>query len=79
MTRSEMYSVGAYRYALFKILHEDYSRKALYISSSSWNGDDMQINPMLFLADRIHLNCGGYSKLDERIAITIGEDYLHSR
>ena len=80
MTRSEMYSIVAYRQALYKMLQENYySGKVLYIPTSLWNGKDMTINPMLFLPDKIHLNSDGYCKLDECIAFAIGKDYLHAR
>ena len=75
MTRCGMYNYHEYREALYSMLHEEQLLdRVVYVSIKDWNGDGVEINPTLFLADKIHLNRKGYEKLDECIAGAIARD-----
>ncbi len=74
MTRSKMYNYIEYRESLSSFLEDNGLKdKVLYVQMSEWNIFDNEIDPALFLSDRIHLNTRGYEKLDSCIVNTISD------
>ena len=77
MTDCRMYSVTAYREALFQMLNDEaLMDQIVYIPVSRWNRNGLGINQSLFMDDLIHLNLRGYELLDLSIANAIKESIL---
>lgn len=75
MTSCRMYHYREYREALLEMLHENgIMQRVVYVPMNSWNGRGEDINPSLFVADKIHLNRRGYERLDSSIATAIVRD-----
>ena len=75
MTGCGMYHFSDYRKALQSMLKD--SRlidSVLYVPMRGWNGDNSDMNKHLFLDDQIHLNQGGYIKMDSCIIEAICKD-----
>jgi len=77
MTGCELYEITSYRESLSETLRDNhYLDNVLYISSTLWNDKGQEMNPVLFMPDKIHLNKEGYKKLDECISEAIIGDIL---
>jgi len=75
MTGCRMYHFHEYREALLEMLHDcNLMQNVLYVPMTLWNGEGVEINPSLFVGDKIHLNRRGYERLDSSIATAIVRD-----
>ena len=75
MTGCRMYHFHEYREALLEMLHDsNLMQHVLYVPMTLWNGEGVEINPSLFVEDKIHLNRRGYERLDSSIATAIVRD-----
>ena len=80
MTRCVMYDYHEYREALYEMLQkEGLLDKVVYVPMEKWNDDGLEVNPQLFLEDRVHLNNEGYHKLDECISAAIANNLYQSK
>lgn len=80
MTNCRMYNLHEYREALLEMLHDNnLMQHVLYVPMTLWNGEGVDINPSLFMSDKIHLNRRGYERLDHSIATAIVWDLEQSK
>ena len=77
MTHCGMYHFPEYREALIEMLNtKEWEGKYLYIPMSEWNKTGSEINEILFLPDKIHLNRRGYERMDSCIVNAICRDVI---